>query len=54
MCLSYTNFLRDCPKLTPAKRVQIVKHLFFVDAVAADSDKCSNELDTIQEFSDDR
>ncbi len=54
MCLSDTHLLHDCPKLTPSKRVQIVKHVFAVDAVAADSDECGNALDTIQELNDDR
>ncbi len=54
LCLSDSYLLRDCPLITPAKRVQIVRHVFAVDAVAADSDECSNALDTIQEFNHER
>ncbi len=54
MCLSDSHLLRDCPKITPAKHVQIVRHVFAVDAVPADRDECCNSLDTIQEFNDER
>ena len=52
LCLSDSHLLRECPKLSPAKRVQLTKYVYAVESVASDSDECTWALDEIQDFND--
>ena len=51
-CLSDQHLLRDCPQLTPAERVHLVKSVFRVENVASDSLECDACPDEVQEFDD--
>ena len=52
LCHSDSHLLKECPKLSPSKRVQLAKRVYEVDSLASDSDECSWAPDEIQDFTD--
>ena len=51
-CLYDQHLLRDCPQLTPAKRVHLVNSILRVETIAPDSLEYGACLDEAQEFDD--
>ncbi len=51
-CLSDEHLLRNCPKLSPAKRVHSVKSIFALENITSESDECNEAFDSMQEFDD--
>ena len=49
---SDSHLLRECPKLSPSKRIQLAKSVYAVDTLPSDSDECFWALDKIQDFID--
>ena len=50
--LSDSHFLIECPKLSPAKLVQLTKYVYAVESVASDGDECTWALYGMQDFND--
>ena len=51
-CLRDEHLLWECPKLTPAKRVQLVKSVYAVESINSDNDSCVSALAEIQDLDD--
>ena len=50
LCLSEDHFFRECPKLTPAKRIQLLKTVFEITNVDSESDQCYEAMEETEGF----